>query len=136
MLYCSVKERSPEAATLLTFIAILGPWQIPLSLMKQFQLRQTEDYDPSDAATEALKRALGDRTVLRLALDLLVDVCLVKLKRSPALGQTFSLHRAICQWCMEVVASEKRDWMIHAAQGLAVGILGSTERCVNLSCWR
>lgn len=132
MLYCSVEKRSPEAAALLTFIAILGPWQIPISLMKQFQLNETEDYNSMDESKKALRRALSNHTALRLALDCLGDICLVKLKRNPGLfSQTFSLHRAICQWCVEVMALEKRDWMICAAHGLAMSILYPTERYVN-----
>lgn len=134
MLYLFVKKQSAEAAALLIFIAILGPWQIPLSLMKQFQLNKIEDLNSTDEDSKALKKALDDHTILRLALDCLADVCLIKLKRKRAFScQTFTLHGAICQWCVEVAASEKPDWIIQAAHGLAMVILDPTERCVGCS---
>jgi hypothetical protein len=132
MLYSSIKKRSPEAAALLAFIAVLGPWQIPISLIIQLHFNGNEDYNPVDEDSKALRRALSDRIVLHLAFDCLADVCLVKLKDNRALScQTFSLHRAICQWCVKVIASEKRDWMIQVAYGLAVSILDPTERHVK-----
>ncbi|KAI9793032.1 MAG: hypothetical protein M1816_000930 [Peltula sp. TS41687] len=74
ILYNFVQQKSPEAAALVIFIAILGPWQIPISLMKQFQLNEIEGYDSTDGAmTTALERVLSSHTVLRLALDYLVD---------------------------------------------------------------
>ncbi len=133
MLYHSVKAQSAEAAALLTFIAMLGPWHIPVSLMKQFQLDQRVVCDRTDEDTEALKRTLSDSTILPLALDRLAEVCLVKRKYNNTRScETFSLHRAICQWCLEVVVSEKQDWLVWAAHGLAAGILSSNGRCVNV----
>lgn len=129
MLYISIKERNPEAAALLIFIAILGPWQIPISLISQFQLNETEVQNPPDEDTKALITALNDYTVLRLALNDLADVCLVKLKRD----STLSLHGAVCEWCVQTAASGKQNWIIQAAHGLAMRILCPTERCVKVS---
>ncbi|OCL01570.1 hypothetical protein AOQ84DRAFT_230809, partial [Glonium stellatum] len=112
MLFNSVKSRSPEAAALLTFIAILGPSQIPMSLIDHLRIQGTQNYTPSDEDTTALSRALSDSTHLSLALDCLVDSCLVKLKRNHDLScRSFSLHRAICQWCI-VELGPRPSWAI------------------------
>ncbi|KAK4995749.1 hypothetical protein LTR66_004489 [Elasticomyces elasticus] len=123
MLYISTKRRNPEAAALLTFMAILGPWQIPMSLISQFQLNEIEIQHPTDKDTKALMTALNDHAVLRLALDDLASVFLVKVKRD----RTLSLHGAVCEWCIHTAALEKQDWIIQVAHGLAIRILCSTE---------
>jgi len=124
MLYRSIENRSPEAAALLTLIAFLGPWQIPMSLMERFQLSTTKFHSSTDEGTKALIRVLGDPTTLRLALGDLADVCLLKLRRNYTLVcQSFSVHRAICDWCVRIAAPEKQEWIIQAAHGLATTIL-------------
>lgn len=129
MLYESIKARNPDAAAILTFVGILGPWQIPMNLMKQFQLHVADYHNPADSDTVALKNVLSDPITLRLALDELNKACLVLLKRdSSGSCEGFSLHRAICEWCVEVAASGKKDWIIQAARGLAGGILRPTTR--------
>jgi hypothetical protein len=67
ILHCSIKEKSPEAA-LLIFIAILGPWRIPMTLMKQFQVDATQFHNPTDEDTKVLIKALTDHSILLLAL--------------------------------------------------------------------
>lgn len=133
MLFQSIKTRNPEAAALLIFTAILGPWQIPVSLMDQFPLNEITFHDPMDEDTKALTTVLENNTVLRLALGDLASVCLVKLRRNRASScQTFSLHRAVCEWCVQRAASEKKDWIIQATRTLALSILSPTRRCVKL----
>jgi len=135
ILHCSIKEKSPEAAALLIFIAILGPWRIPMTLMKQFQVNATQFHNPTDEDTKALIRALTDPSILLLALNDLANVCLLKLRRNRTLlCQAFSLHRAICQWCIEMAASEKQEWIVRAAHGLAAAILCPTKGYVSLRC--
>jgi hypothetical protein len=135
ILYCSIKERSPEAAALLIFIAILGPWRIPMTLMKQFQVNATQFHNDTDEDTKALIIALSDASILLLALNDLTNMCLLKLKHDHTLQcQAFSLHRAICQWCIEMVASEKQEWLVRAAHGLAAVIWCPTKGYVNLRC--
>ena len=96
ILYCSIKKKSPEAAALLIFIAILGPWRIPMTLLKQFQVNATQFHNPRDEDTKALIRALTDPSILLLALSDLANVCLLKLRHDRTLlCQAFSLHRAI-----------------------------------------
>lgn len=134
ILYRSIQKRNPEAAAVLTFVAILGPWQIPMSLMEKFQLDMGEYENAPDEETKLLQRALSDRTILRLALNYLADLCLVKLTRNRALScQSFSLHKAVCEWCVEVTAHKKQYWIIQATHALAVGILCPSKRCVNMS---
>jgi hypothetical protein len=132
MLYCSIKEMNPEAAALLIFIAILGPWRIPRSLMDQFQLSTTKFSNPADDDTKSLIRTLIDPIILRLALNDLANVCLLKLKGTCGSYQAFSLHKAICEWSVQVIASEKQEWIIQAAHGLATAIMCPTERYVDL----
>ena len=134
ILYRSIKEKSPEAAALLIFIAILGPWRIPMTLMKQFR-NATQFHNPTDEDTKALIIALTDPSILLLALNDLANVCLLKLRHNRTLQcQAFSLHRAICQWCIEMAASEKHEWIVRAAHGLAAAICCPTKGYVNLRC--
>ena len=134
MLYRFIRSEKPEAAILLTFIAILGSWQIPISFIEEFQFSDTQKHTPLDDDTNTLRRILGDRISLRLALDYLADVCLVKVKCDRELSwKSFSVHRAISHWCVEVMAPEKRAWIVQAAYRLAIGILFPTEGCVWFS---
>lgn len=132
MLCSSVEKRNPEAAALLTFVAFLGPWQIPMSLMERFQKNSTKFCGSTDSATEALIRALGNPTTLRLALSDLADVCLLKLRRNRKLEcQSFSVHRAICHWCVNIAAPGKQEWLVQATYGLATAILVPTAGYVS-----
>jgi hypothetical protein len=131
MLYYYIRTKKPEATILLTFIAILGPWQIPISFIEEFQFSETQKLGPMDDDTNTLRGILGDRISLRLALDYLADVCLVRVKYDRELSwKSFSLHRAISHWCVEIMAPEKRAWIVQAAYRLAIGILLPTEGCV------
>jgi hypothetical protein len=131
MLYRFVQIEKPEAAILLTFIAILGSWQIPISFIEEFQFSETQNHAPMDDETNTLRRILGDRIPLRLALDYLADVCLVKVKYNRDLSwNSFSVHRAISHWCVEVMIPGKRAWIVQAAYRLAIGVVLPTERCV------
>ena len=124
MLYSSVENRNPDAAALLTFVAFLGPWQIPMGLMESFQFNSTKFCSSTDPATKSLIRALGNPTTLRLALNDLADVCLIKLRRNRTFEcQSFSVHRAICDWCVRIAVPEKREWLVQATYGLATAIL-------------
>ena len=96
--------------------------------MKQFQGNTTQFHNPGDEDTKALIRALTDPSILLLALSDLANVCLLKIRHDHTLlCQAFSLRRAICQWCVEMAASEKQEWIIRAAHGLAAAILCPTE---------
>lgn len=135
ILHCSIKEKSPEAAALLIFIAILGPWRIPMTLMKQFQVDATQFHNPTDEDTKVLIKALTDHSILLLALNDLANVCLLKLRHNRTLQcEAFSLHRAICQWCIEMAASEKKEWIVRAAHGLAAAIWCPTKGYVSFRC--
>ncbi|KAK5010378.1 hypothetical protein LTR28_010247 [Elasticomyces elasticus] len=120
MLYISTKKKNPEAAALLIFMAILGPWQIPMSLFSEFQLNEFEVQNPMDKDTKALMTALKDHTVLRLALDDLASVCLVKVKRD----RTLSLHGAVCE-CF----SSARGFQ---SQPIERSYLAPLDRCKSL----
>lgn len=131
MLYRFVRTEKPEAAILLTLIAIFGSWQIPISFIEEFQFSETQKHAPMDDDTNTLRRILGDRISLRLALDYLADVCLVRMKYDRELSwKSFSVHRAISHWCIEVMTPEKRAWIVQATYRLAIGILFPTEWCV------
>ena len=80
ILYRFIRTEKPKAAILLTLIAILGSWQIPISFIKEFQFSETQKHAPMDDDTNTLRRILGDRISLRLALDYLANVCLVRVK--------------------------------------------------------
>ena len=131
MLYRFVRTEKPEAAILLTLIAIFGSWQIPILFIEEFQFSETQKHAPIDDDTNILRRILGDRISLRLALDYLANVCLVRVKYDRELSwKSFSIHRAISHWCVEVMTPEKRAWIVQAAYRLAIGILFLTEGCV------
>ena len=128
MLYRFIRTEKPEAATLLTFIAILGSWQIPISFIEEFQFSETHHHAPLDDEMNTLRKIIGNRIEFRLALNYLADVCLVKLKYDGKLSwKSYSLHRAISHWCVEVMTSEKRSWIVQAAYRLAIGILVPPE---------
>jgi hypothetical protein len=128
MLYRFIRTVKPEAAILLTFIAILGSWEVPLSFMEEFEFSETQKHAPMDDDTNTLRIILGDRIPLRLILDYLADMCLVKVKYDRELSwKSFSVHRAISHWCVEVMTPEKRAWIVQAAYRLATGILFPTE---------
>ena len=66
-----------------------------------------------DDDTNTLRRILDNRISLRLALDYLADVCLVRVKYDRELSwKSFSVYRAISYWCVEVMTSEKRAWIV------------------------
>jgi hypothetical protein len=133
MLYDSLNQRNPEAAVLLLFAGVLGPWQIPISLMTQFQCDTSKVYDPTNERTKSLKAVLGDNAVFRMTLDLLTSVCLLKIKESRAQpGDTFLTHRVVCHWCVESIAKEDRSWILLVADVLASSTLHPTKRCTNL----
>lgn len=128
MLYRFIQTEKPEAAILLTFIAILGSWQIPISFIEEFQFSETQKHAPMDNDTNALRGILGDRIPLRLSLDYLADMCLVRVKYDREVSwKSFSVHKAISHWCVEVMTSEKRAWIVQAAYRLAIGILIPTQ---------
>jgi len=116
MLYDALKKRSPEAAAILDFIALLGPWNIPISLMRQMNLDRTVFGDFSDEASSALARAFEDQVVLSLALGELTKICLVKLDR---VSEVFSLHRAVGMWCLEQGVGLRQSWILLAADVVA-----------------
>jgi tetratricopeptide (TPR) repeat protein len=132
MLFNTIKEQNPEAAALLTFISILGPWKVPVTLMKQFNVKITQ-HNPDDKDTRALARVLNDHAILRLALDKLNKACIVKLERNAARScESFALHRAIGDWCIKGLAQEKRGWIVQGALGLLAETLSSTKRYVTV----
>ena len=131
MLYHFIRTENPEAAILLTFIGILGPWQIPISFIEAFQFSETQNYAPAEDDTNTLRTTLGDRISLRLALDYLADMCLVRVKYDRELSwKSFSVHRAISHWCVEMMTREKRAWIVQAAYRLATLVLFPAEGCV------
>lgn len=127
MLFKTIKKQNCEAAALLTFISILGPWKVPMALMSYFTVNIPQ-HNSSHEDDRALSRVLSDGTALRLALDKLNKSCVVKLERNAARScESFSLHRAICDWCVNELDHEKRGWMFQAALGLLAGTLSSSE---------
>lgn len=119
--HCVASE--PELAALLKFIGVLGSWQIPISLMEGFQFPNTDSSNAVGEDVTSLKRVLRDPNYLRLALRRLAKLCLIKLKEDCARIKGFTIHRVMCQWCVEqVTAAGKHDYIIQAAYGLAKDI--------------
>jgi hypothetical protein len=132
MLYRFVRAERPEAAVLLTFIALLGSWQIPISFIESCHFDKAQDHSQMDDDTNTLRKILDDGISLRLALDYLSDVCLVKKKYDPdhLTWRSFSVHRAISHWCVEVIMVGKDSWILQAACKLAIGISTPSQGCV------
>jgi hypothetical protein len=105
-----------------------------VSLIEQFEFDIRRCQDVSDEDTKLLRRAMSSHLDVRSALNSLADACLVKLQRNSSLPyHSFSLHRAVCEWCVETVSLEKKHWIIEAAHGLDVTILRPNERYFNTS---
>lgn len=122
----SYVEHNPEHATLLNFIGILGPWKIPLNLIDQFQLLPGGISDCTE--TSRLAKILHHPSFLRLALRRLANLCLIKIEEDNGRIKAFTMHRLICQWCVEkVAATGKHNYIIQASYGLAKGIFKLTR---------
>ncbi|KAL9094216.1 MAG: hypothetical protein Q9165_003356 [Trypethelium subeluteriae] len=120
MLYNFISRQHPKVASLLNFIAILGPWQIPMSFFEGFKLDRNPGLEHLDDDTEILKTVLNTSLELRLALKILAEFCLLKVKyENDRIMKAFTLHRAISQWCLEAMGPEKRSWIVEAANELA-----------------
>lgn len=134
MLYRFTQSSKPDAAVVLMFIAILGPWQMPISFLEDFQLSESQQLAPTDRNTDVLKGIFSSRIRLRFALAYLVDICLVKVKNNKDRSwKTLSLHGAICHWCVNEKTPDKRAWILQAAYGLAKRILSPAERYVEFA---
>ncbi|KAI0834740.1 P-loop containing nucleoside triphosphate hydrolase protein [Hypoxylon sp. FL0890] len=118
MLYSFVKEQSPTAAAMIRLLAVIGPTQVPISLL--LDISQFNPLVPSaDPEFQSLRDSLNSGTVFRLHLSLLEDLCLIKIR--PASGRSAEsvlLHRSICQWIIKAPAARKDQWIIFAALGL------------------
>jgi hypothetical protein len=124
MLYQSLERSSPAAAALLTFMSLFGQWSIPTSFLDKFQSLAAKFRDTSTDGSDRLVQALQDPVIIRLCLDDLSKLCLVKVSRNRALAcQNISVHGAISDWCVRVLAPMKHDWMIQSAGMLAREIL-------------
>ncbi len=138
MLYRSLKEHQPSSASILDFLAILGSWKIPMSLLDHFPLHRIISSNYADGATGDPGIADGDHALIHLFMLRLADVCLIKIRRNEGLScQSFSVHKAICDWCIQRAASERPEWLkngiLQAAHGLAISIVEINERCVARS---
>ncbi|KAK5653446.1 hypothetical protein OQA88_8932 [Cercophora sp. LCS_1] len=95
LVFSVVEAESPEATQLLAVLAALGPQKFPLRLV---------ELASSHLASQRLHPTTsqdGD-AVLRLSLDALSDVCLVKFEEGYRGGEEFvSVHGLICQWLVD-----------------------------------
>ncbi|OTA67172.1 hypothetical protein K449DRAFT_211084 [Hypoxylon sp. EC38] len=94
MLYSFVKQQSPTAAAILRLLAVIGPTQVPICLL--LRISQLNSRIPSaDPEFQSLHDSSKVGAIFRLHLNLLEDLCLVKIR--PASGKSLEsalLHRA------------------------------------------
>ncbi|KAI9667662.1 MAG: hypothetical protein M1821_000479 [Bathelium mastoideum] len=129
MLYNAISVQNPGATALLHFIAILGPWQVPMTVIDGFQLHENRTPRHIDGDTKVLQWILSHSIDLRHALMFLVESCLLKVKyHKDGSWKSISLHRAVCDWCIDIIGTAKRAWIVGVAYELAHKVLDPTER--------
>lgn len=122
MIYRSL-ESSPESVALLHFLGVLGSWRIPLILLEKFELFSA---GASDGAApnnlESLRDILCQPQTLRVALNKLAGLSLVRLKKENDRISHLTLHRVLCQWSLaKLSATHRHEYIMQAAYGLAIG---------------
>ncbi|RYP90787.1 hypothetical protein DL770_003120 [Monosporascus sp. CRB-9-2] len=121
MAYRSIESNTDHAA-LLTFIGVLGSWQIPVSFIERFQFFDSGPGESCLISDEisSLKKLLHEPQFLRLALRRLASFSLIRLRKEGGHIGSFIVHRILCQWSLEKVATRhKQDYIMQAAYGLA-----------------
>ncbi|KAI1411906.1 P-loop containing nucleoside triphosphate hydrolase protein [Hypoxylon sp. FL1857] len=118
MLYSFVKHQSRTAAAILRLLAIIGPTQVPISILLGIS-RFNSPVLNADPEFRSLQDSSNADSMFRLRLNLLEDMCLIKRRpvseKSPEL---VSLHRAICQWVVKAPTERKDEWILFTALGL------------------
>lgn len=123
MTYSSVTSNSEHAA-LLDFIGVLGSWQIPITLIEEFQFTNIDGTNPIERYLTRLENLFRNSNFLRLALRRLASLFLIKLKEEGGRIKNIMIHRVMCQWCIDnVISRHKESYVIQAAYGLANEIL-------------
>ncbi|KAI9677101.1 MAG: hypothetical protein M1822_008210 [Bathelium mastoideum] len=131
MLHNTISVQNPGASALLNFIAILGSCQVPMTVIDGFQLHENRTSTHVDDV-QALQRILSNSIDLRHALMFLVESCLLKVKyHKDGSWKSISLHRAVCDWCIEIMETAKRAWIVGVAYELAIKVLDPAERDLN-----
>ncbi|KAM0809220.1 putative Ankyrin repeat domain-containing protein 50 [Seiridium cardinale] len=111
-----------QNAALLTFIGVLGTWQIPISLIEEFPLMDStsDEHNPILDDMNSLHNILHNPRFLRLSLRRLASLHLIRLEEDGGQIAAFTLHRILRQWSLEkVISHSKQDYFIQAAYGLA-----------------
>lgn len=118
MLYSYVKKESPTAAAVIQLLAVIGPSQTPMSILLsicQYDFPALND----DFEFQALRGSSKTLTNFRLPLNLLEDVCLVKMRPTSEKSlESVLLHQTICQWITWSPNEGKDKWIMFAALGL------------------
>ncbi|CAG9989711.1 unnamed protein product, partial [Clonostachys byssicola] len=127
-----IKSLGPDIKyiSLLTMIAILGSWQVPISLIECFSFRQPIDEGDSFVSDEmeSLHNLLRDHGFLRLALRHLASFSLVHIKEENGQLKSLFLHRIICQWLLETgMVRWKQDCIVFVSYNLAGKICEALE---------
>ncbi|KAI6086905.1 P-loop containing nucleoside triphosphate hydrolase protein [Hypoxylon rubiginosum] len=95
MLHAYVEHESPTASAIIRLLAIVGPSQVPISVLldvAKFSFPELLD----DSEFRSLQESSRAHTIFRLHLTLLEDVCLVKIRpASDKSPESVLLHRAI-----------------------------------------
>ncbi|KAI2466720.1 hypothetical protein F4781DRAFT_404907 [Annulohypoxylon bovei var. microspora] len=118
MLYECVKIESRPAAAILRLLAVIGPAQIPLSILQDIS-QFNSPFLNIDPEFKSLRDSSKAECRFRRHLNLLEDVCLVKSTVASAKSpESIILHRAICQWLTEIPDENKDQWIIFTALGL------------------
>lgn len=128
LLYSEIKARSPAAATLLTFCAVMSPWLTPISLFSGVDMKNAAHTDDTSLI---LLETLRDDFNLRLAIAYLVEACLIKVRSGPdRQDDVITIHKAISQWALET-QPETSKWS-HLAADLLIAHLKSDARWVEI----
>jgi len=130
ILHSTMQEESPEAAALLKFLAFIGPWRAPASMLNlsdQYYDKGAIDHILRHCTNEDLKAVLTDDAARSLAIGHLSDACLIKIIGDPVSFDFMTVHNLICQWTVET-ASPKEQWVLTAASVLTSYVLQSQDR--------
>lgn len=119
-LHRSLLTKNACAALLLSLCSVYGPWQVPISLLRNLELFETASYSQELNDLMRLETFVQNEVMLNMAIDQLHRVFLAKRKQnSDGSINSISLHGSICRWRIATMGDSRVEWVMQASYGLA-----------------
>jgi hypothetical protein len=119
-LYKSLLTKHACAALLLTLCSIYGPWEVPISLLRQLEFFEVANSSEVHCDHMRLKAFVQNEITLNMAVDQLHRVFLAKRNQNlDGSLNSISLHGSICRWRFATIGDTKAEWIMQASYGLA-----------------